>query len=155
MWQTRKHVFVRRIKNEAGCLPPSLEIAYFVISNLMQDQPVIGHGPCHLRPQFREPVMLYTKISPPPIQRAINRGRASGSQCNEIKPNQPELPVFYWALFQFPFGISICIRKILSVAAAAAACWVHVGTLCEHNVKDLCMCVMSSFWTPQGMTRLP
>lgn len=44
---------------------------------------------------------------------------ASSCQCNEIKPDQPELPVFYWTLFQFPFCFSICIRKILKVAASA------------------------------------
>lgn len=154
MWQTRKHACVRRIENEGGCLHRSLAIVYFVTSNLMQDLSAIGRVPCHSRPQLHEPVMSYTKVSPPPIQGAINRGReASGSQCNEIKPNQPQLPVFYWALFQFPFCISICIRKILSVAASA--CWVHAGTLCEHNVKDLCMCVMSSFWTPAGHDTSP
>lgn len=100
---------------------------------------------------------VYMKASPPPFQGAINRGReASGSQCNEIKPNQPQLPVFYWALFQFPSCVSICIRKILSVAASAcytASVW---GTLCEFKVRDLCVyvCVASSFCTLQGMAHL-
>lgn len=41
--------------------------------------------------------VVYMKASPPLSQGAINRGReASGSQCNGIKPNQPQLPVFYW-----------------------------------------------------------
>lgn len=62
-------------KKLGGCLPPLLLNVCFVTSDLMLDHSTIGRLPRHLRPQLHEPVMLYTKVSPPPIQSAINRGR--------------------------------------------------------------------------------
>lgn len=141
-------------KTEGGCLTSLALNVCFVTSNLMLDHSAIACLHRHSQPQSHEPVMLYTKVSPPPVQSAINRGReARGSHCNEIKPNQPQFPVFYWALFQFLSCISIYIRMILSVAAA---CWVHVGTLCENNVKYLCVCMLCPHFEPlQGTTHLP
>lgn len=103
--------------------------------------------------------VVHIKAGPPPSQGAINREReASGTQCNEIKPNQPQLPVFYWASvqsFQFLLCISICIRNILSIGCLCVLDrLVHGGTLCismwvcenvcekaarvKDNVKYLC-----------------
>ena len=83
-------------KTEGGCLTSLALNVCFVTSNLMLDHSAIACLHRHSQPQSHEPVMLYTKVSPPPVQSAINRGReARGSHCNEIKPNQPQFPVFY------------------------------------------------------------
>lgn len=77
--QTRKRAFVRGMKKktEGGCRPPLPLNVCFVTSDLMLDHSTIGRLPRHSRPQLHEPLMLYTKVSPPPIQSAINRGRGA------------------------------------------------------------------------------
>lgn len=71
--------FVRGMKKktEGGCRPPLPLNVCFVTSDLMLDHSTIGRLPRHSRPQLHEPLMLYTKVSPPPIQSAINRGRGA------------------------------------------------------------------------------
>lgn len=88
-------------ETEGGCLRTSPPIVHFVISNLTPEPVCDWPRPPATRPpppqDSSEPAMLRTKVGPPPIQAAINRGaeKPRGSQCNEIRPNQPRLAVFY------------------------------------------------------------
>lgn len=66
-------------------------IVYFVISNLTQDPSAIGRVARRSRPHLCEPVMLYTKVGPPPIQGAINRGAEKPQALSVMRLDQTSL----------------------------------------------------------------